>query len=1468
MGDHDDGNGPLPTAGGGPPVISSASAGAAGPYRDPPQAESISTAASPESDTDLDSSPAEDRGNPPVGMGAHRASRLGWGFDRAEPPHLTGVPLSGPTLPTGPHLGQYQRGSAGLPAAPPGPPAASGDYDRGRKSGPYLPDPSEKTARLWNGEGTTLEDVIEWFETRAPANVEGLERMKLFAKYATPKARRVLETLPEVFETGGKWSEFLRHLRASFPDRTKLRSLSAQEFEERSKKLLSNCWMRKEDVVTAGIEFGSLVKQYTQESTDSMRANETYFKWCHQGVVAAIVQWYGDRWEKKGWDGESYPPWKWLLAAHVSWYDPKNQTANARLRSLRPEIPSSSELAQRAADGKDDARQVYGRAESRERRDVLKSEKKDQGEEVSKLIARMRDLSLQHKHGDLQKRRETAERYKATVQEMNAIPRGREAIAYWRPTLEDPVGDAKAFAEACATALELAETYGVSSAEYASDYAKVAFNAPAGKNVRDHLPRPTYMAANVGPSSVYPQKGPSASSYGADSTIGRLPAPHLARMGAGGLPANGNCFFCGGPHKRVVCPERQEFINKGWIYLHRYNWVDRDGRSSERLGDRWKLPGHPLDGQRVRMEGGKHPTQILEEVKAEVAQRQGKAEPSTAHHARVMSSEELQEEMETRWEEEDEELAWQGVSAYAAGVPGRVRAWESCDLEDLEGLMQLQWAEEDGFFSSELSRAVRSPLRESEARTECQVYSLWDTPGIEELGEGYQASQDDEEALYRHLFGADASPYESPSRVSVNQALVEQWELAEAYAAERGGESVPRPRPYPSRGGESMGKDYHPRTGGKPTMTGLRPTTRSVARATGAKAPGAPASTPAAARLRGGPANQASASGGGVQVKREPVEPAARAQGASQSRRMAGERPLVPGSLLPKRTLVSEETDWKEVCRKVVTGRGLGELSMQDLLVISPLLVSYLNGITRRLREGEGKGLAAAHQATVRALEVTECEEAPEESVQVDTHEAAVTIYETQGHALDREVIPSMEEGLGVYYSSEDVPPLEEVGGWEDPQQGWCTSPLSVKMVLVPVTLSGVRCQAIVDDGSQINMVSKEFYDRLTQVAQVGIHTDLQYSVSGVHGEPVPLLGYFEADLKIGALITHHVFWVNRQAPRDKIFLGMPFIAKNLVDFFWSGYRRIMRVHAPEGVLEVPLHPDAGPVITVAEERPKLGNRKPIGTRLRSLRRLRGPPAALEFPQLEETYVCEGTQVVEGGTVFVAEVESPEKLEEVEYTWRPREGPLVTTKVEASAASPSTAYKGEEQPTCTVYKGEVQPSSTEYNGAERCELRSPPEDHGDSKDDLWAESERMGARITEGHPVEQVVESLVSFVDTDDRADDCLELTIEDRCTRTRLLLGPTGRYHGGPTAARVVERETSLRQVQVYGAYKPVALKKRPVETQMSEEDKQLMKVPPGILDDLPEVRTDGPSLDRLQPGQRLTAERLDKVVFSMTDF
>lgn len=219
---------------------------------------------------------------------------------------------------------------------------------------------------------------------------------------------------------------------------------------------------------------------------------------------------------------------------------------------------------------------------------------------------------------------------------------------------------------------------------------------------------------------------------------------------------------------------------------------------------------------------------------------------------------------------------------------------------------------------------------------------------------------------------------------------------------------------------------------------------------------------------------------------------------------------------------------------------------------------------------------------------------------------------------------------------------------------GMSTLPLAVRTALLPCKLNGIECRAMVDDGSMLNLVPRGMFERL----RVGLRSDIRFRVSGIHDTGgVGLAGHFAADVEFGGLTTRHFFWVNNAMKEEKIYLGMPFVLANRVEFFWHGPNRIMRQQTMQGTSEYAMFPSDGPEVTRHSKSPGVQ-----AERGRYASELANYEAELEYLG-EASYVCETGSVgfhemdYEGAVLDVISMEFEETEEDGEETPRARPEP-------------------------------------------------------------------------------------------------------------------------------------------------------------------------------------------------------------------
>jgi hypothetical protein len=586
--------------------------------------------------------------------------------------------------------------------------------------------------------------------------------------------------------------------------------------------------------------------------------------------------------------------------------------------------------------------------------------------------------------------------------------------------------------------------------------------------------------------------------------------------------------------------------------------------------------------------------------------------------------------------------------------------------------------------------------------------------------------------------------------------------------------------------------------------------------------------------------------------------------------------------------------DWRAVCEKIVYTHALrdGQITTLEVLCISPILGKFFEQGLRQLQHGkepEGYQTAVAYLAEIypEGKDVSSEEESPaedfEQSAGDSEAEAGVAfVSEAHTNASDRELLPLTVHEVAVNQQfPQATPPLQAGELWNEVWEG--PLPLTVRTVLLEAKVAGQKCRVIVDDGSQLNMVSKAFYDKINQSQPLAIRVDISYTVTGVHGSARPLSGFFEADLVFGGLTTRQVFWVNQDAPEDMVFLGMPFILRNQVNFYWSGNRRILQQNTEFGRTELAIHPRDGPLITVLS---LSGPRKTVALRLEGLRQLNQENSA----EVNQAILVSNAVTVTEDTASVcpAWIEEPEELmamgymtliDEPQSPGKPRRARRSAEDGNEASGEESDREEAGWQPpdvnpalfdpihcghedcrfVCwiNVLKHYGGPRGSVPMCFGRCgHLRLPA---------FCPECELVAADEAHQQAAEHLYDSL--FPQNADREELRVDsLTIVDNATGTTEVL--TGDEEpAGPASVAGDVGDTSPDGIYpegnatVFGMYKPVHKKKRPVDTVMLESDKPQMRLPDDLLADLPAVNPKVGKWEDLKPGKRLNAERLAEV-------
>ncbi|BEI88642.1 uncharacterized protein CcaverHIS019_0200040 [Cutaneotrichosporon cavernicola] len=969
-----------------------------------------------------------------------------------------------------------------------------------------LPDPTDRHARQWDGTGPTLRDQLDWFEARAPTDVGGPERIRLFLKYTEIQARMRLESL--VAANGiGSWDRFHAYLTQNYVDRGQFATLTGQEFDDAAKDTVPNGCGSFEGAVKLYESFGRLASRYERGGGGKVMGNELMWRYLPSGVWSTLVAQYGAEWVRAHyWDRRSLPDWRWVASALKDMLHPDNVLGALTLRREDPSVLTHAELAAEAVEARraSEARATerWGSRLSGARPEVAGQAAGAPPLSIDELSSRMSNLVVAARSGSVSERAKAQKDYKAYRIQLGQVSPG--AVMYWPSAVGDRLGEAEATTKEAGVAYNVARNKGINSLEYLLAHTKVMGHAAAGMELG--LPAPMYY---VGGAGVNRNVGPAVqgmSAMAAEAQAGPISGRPTRTVTF--ADRGDECFFCReGGHTQVGCPKRRFCIDKGWIALRMQN-IEGGRRRYLLL---WTLPGQEANPIR----GGPYGSSPWDQVR-QVLERASLYKLGDEHNAKV--------------------------SAIDSRGDSPVYDYRDPDGDD---------PEEEDYDADAYCASV------------------------------YSAAVEDEEivtALAAQLSVADLEEFDALDAGDSGRP----WGTS-TYAVTRTEPIAAGSRAMPYSG-RPAGRNPTAQPSGYNAVNAPNPRARPVTRS-------APAQPPGEARA----------------VPREPLP-----------------KSLVPSRMVPRPTPLSEEANWADVCYKIVRTKALasGDVSVWEILVISPILQKYLQGINR----AGNVGLPPRPEPTAAAsVNVASTSIEPLEDSMTIGGEAEVVVGEA---ALAGERLPITDD---------------DIRGGEIWGNAWAPLPLTVKTVLFEAELCGVCVRVLVDDGSQINMVSSALYDRIADHQAVAIRTDIRYWVSGVHGAARPLAGVFEGDLRLGGMTTRHAFWVNRDAPADKVFLGMPFIVKNQVNFIWSGNRRVMIMNTEFGLQEITMHGRDGPVVTVPDY---TDARKPMAVRLGRLRMLEA-----REPQFNQKLLASNALPAAVSVLDVCAVDAEPEVAESEAVW-------------------------------------------------------------------------------------------------------------------------------------------------------------------------------------------------------------------------
>lgn len=140
---------------------------------------------------------------------------------------------------------------------------------------------------------------------------------------------------------------------------------------------------------------------------------------------------------------------------------------------------------------------------------------------------------------------------------------------------------------------------------------------------------------------------------------------------------------------------------------------------------------------------------------------------------------------------------------------------------------------------------------------------------------------------------------------------------------------------------------------------------------------------------------------------------------------------------------------------------------------------------------------------------------------------------------------------------------------------------LSVGTSVILVRLQDFPLGALLDTGSQINVIPLQLWEDIAASKQVTLRRDLAWRIAGIHGKSERLMGYTTLRVEYGGLAFDHIFWVGDVS---RTILGMPFIYKTRMNLEWSGDRMTAIMPTEDGDSRTYLHAPGGPPKAVVDE--------------------------------------------------------------------------------------------------------------------------------------------------------------------------------------------------------------------------------------------------------------------------------------------
>ena len=238
---------------------------------------------------------------------------------------------------------------------------------------------------------------------------------------------------------------------------------------------------------------------------------------------------------------------------------------------------------------------------------------------------------------------------------------------------------------------------------------------------------------------------------------------------------------------------------------------------------------------------------------------------------------------------------------------------------------------------------------------------------------------------------------------------------------------------------------------------------------------------------------------------------------------------------------IQEMYDLDQIIREKVN-KTLVHLELGELLAISAFLQKSVSNMTKTCREYTSKPVVAS------IVEVLEDAEWSEDENEVSELAGG---YDSNDEEFYRS-LPAAESFTNSSFVESRVG-LEFDESSESKEDIMIRYASTVKIHPMPQPLfamvtgrfkgkfAGIDVIFMIDTGSELNLMAKEFYDRTSLAIDLdGTH----WSLKGINGRPVPLGGCVrDAEIKIsGRRFDHHVFVSREGTGKQEIILGQPWL--------------------------------------------------------------------------------------------------------------------------------------------------------------------------------------------------------------------------------------------------------------------------------------------------------------------------------------